>query len=448
MIYRFLARGDCTASQRRALKYVPLGGNYNIMLMGNTGASPLPACISISRMLSSSSRASFASPCEKMFASLPHSVLESSFTPGILTPITYLRCQAWTNYFSALYKRGLAGARQGRRATTFVSSAAGECKGLSEKGERRGKEFFTAPLFQCPLCFSRTKAEKNGDTLASTAFCESSSFPHAQSNETPLKDEKSSVHGKSTAVVPPWYSPQQMVRHLSYSHMSSGYSPREFQAHNAHVMEALRQRITIPAVRDKNRRVHTNGSASSSSLPFCTTASTASFPTLPPPRLRLLVWIDVANIEMGAHKVLLDMLSSPSLRHIFQHVPIGWCTTHELFVPHSCATLHGVFQLRLQHRYSDMFPFYAPTRTESGDLAISSMISQLRQMSFAAASSTMVLPSMVLLTLDSMQRHCAMELFGTGNTGTGGGVVLASSCNSFHCIFHAFLKALDNGILL
>lgn len=402
-------------------------------------------------MLSSASRASFTTPCEKMDPRLPHAVLERSFTPGTLTPITYLRSHAWSNYFSALYKNGVAAARRRRRVTTLSSSGAGGRAASSVKEERSREKVFTAPLFQCPLCFSPEKMEKSGgDPSSSTAVGTPSSFSLAHSDTSSWESGTCSVQGKRTDVVPPWYTPLQMMRHLSYSHMSDGYSPRAFQLYNAHVMEALRRRITIPTARAESSQVDTSGGggAFSSSLSCGSSASATSFPTVPLPRLRLLVWVDVANIDLGASEVLLEMLTSTSLHPIFKRIPIGWCTTQELFVPHSCATLHGVFQLRLLNRNSDMFPFYAPTRTESGDLAISSMITRLRQMSFAAAASNMVLPPMVLLTLDAMQRDSAVELFGTGCHGTGGVVVVPSSCNSLSSIYRAFLKALDDGILL
>eukprot|EP00796_Vickermania_ingenoplastis_P010525 gene10525-7311_t len=228
------------------------------------------------------------------------------FTPGARLPVGYLRSEAWTKYFTSLYQ------------------AANEP---------------TAPLLQCPLCFTSA--------------------------------------GSSV----PWRTPLGLTTHLSYVHMHEGWSPASVTPHNRHVLRALAARTNQE--QDGWNRWSATGTVLSS----------------PAPALRLLVWIDVANVELSFSAVLLEMLHSSAFRPILSHVPIGWCCTQELFVPHTCATVHGVLQLALQHQHSDVFPFHAVTRAESGDLTTAALIGAVRRVAGRDA------PPMVLVTLDAAQRQ-------------------------------------------
>lgn len=256
-----------------------------------------------------------------------------------------------------------------------------------------------------------------------------------------------------------------MMAHLSYEHMTDGVSPASLAPYNAHVLAALVSRLRgvdvnrnatpIAAAEPPGRPVVTAdaGARMSSSSSYSAalhgrmtsddpqSRSTENHrPSLrrERPPLRLLVWIDVANVELGAGEVLLEMIRSKAFRPLLQHIPIGWCTTQELFVPHPCATLHAAHQLSCRHPHSDFFPFYALTRVESGDLAMAHLLSQVRRATGRDS------PGMVLMTLDALQRQCATELFGWG-PGGGGGVITPLAVTP-SAMYHAMLQALGDGI--
>lgn len=235
---------------------------------------------------------------------------------------------------------------------------------------------WTAPLFRCPFCVSTTPQETEARAV--------------------------------------WRTPLNAMAHLSHEHMheGAGWKPSPLTDFNQSVLQALIHRLG--AEEDPGQcvgRISASGGAATT-------------------RLRLLVWIDVANVDLSNSSVLLDMLQSPSLRPILQHVPIGWCCTHELFIPHTCATLHGAFQLSCCHPHSDLFTFYAPTRAESGDLLTSALISSLRT---AMGRDT---PPIILLTRDAVQRRCAADLFGA----------VTPFAVSSNAMYHAILQALGDGI--
>lgn len=228
-----------------------------------------------------------------------------------------------------------------------------------------------APLFQCPFCYDKCVVRNRG---------------------------------KSTEV--PWRAPVNLMNHLSYSHLDTGVGSASLASYHSHVLQALIKRLRDPD--SSHIGVH--------------------------PKLRLLVWIDVANVDFAADEVLLEMMRDASTRLILQNIPIGWCTVQELFIPHTSSTIHGAYQISCRNHASDLFPFYAPTRAESGDLAILGFILQLYE-----ALGESYLPPMVLMTLDASQRLSTAEIFGPDRIV----MPLAVSANA---IYHSILQALGDGI--
>lgn len=430
-----------------------------------------PALVTLSRNLSSV-QGTFAVPFSRdVTGDVSFSAQEECVTPGALIPIPYLRSKAWTAYFASLYRHGVQQVRRkkGSTSTRYRSSykmigigrEQHQC-GESKEGKVEGEQVLTAPLFQCPLCFSHLKAkldeveylrnEVEEDVLVDDVGPSYADSSHQLSQERQTEDEIHTTGHRSVMDVVPWRSPLEMMQHMSYCHMSSGFAPHEFKPYNDHVLMTLMQRIQEGKRREKEKKNDNDSGGKRGEVASvnssCSTSCTTSCSPLPRRRLRLLVWVDVANIDLGANEVFLEMLSSTALRGIFSNIPIGWCTAQELFVPHTCATLHGVYQLRLRHRDSEVFPFYAATRSESGDLTMSSLISRLRLAACFSSSpchhaSRLVVPPMVLLTLDARQRQSVTELFGTGKHG---GAVVTPYGISASALYHAFLDALGSGV--
>lgn len=414
-------------------------------------------------------------------------------TPGVLIPITYLRSKAWSAYFDSLYRQQVRQRkrRKNEKMNTTRTWREGPSSGRiiednplpvrahsgeEDAGTEDNCENFTAPLFLCPLCFSAVRGRKTSaadalqecdDHHRSSPSCLTSSSGSVEKES--IREKKASLTEKSaTGDVLPWRSPLQMMQHMSYSHMSQGFTPSEFQPYNDRILQCLVQRITVrermnrtsgESNKGENEESENDAKEEDKEKKGVDTVSNKLYSSIlmPRRRLRLLVWIDVANIDLGANEVLLEMLSSPVFLPILKHIPIGWCTTHELFVPHTCATVHGVYQLRLQHCDSEVFPFYAATRSESGDLTTSLLISRLRLATSSPSalsanvspSRSLVLPPMILMTLDARQRQSVAELFGTGNAIGGGGregVVVTPYNISISGLYHAFLDALGGGI--
>lgn len=306
-------------------------------------------------------------------AETPH--LHPRATSGTRAAAPYLRSKRWSVYFDQCLTLPCSSGR----TVSFPES------------------LWTVPLFRCPFCSSRRLTE---DTASDEAVrCVQ------------------------------WRTPLNMMNHLSYSHMQEGWDSQSLLPYNEYVLSLMRRRIGCEGSR---RAVEsTKGLLLPPKPEECSGSSVASSS-----QLRLLVWLDVANIDFGTSEVLLDVLHNPAFRSLLQHVPIGWCCTHELFVPHTCATLHGALHLRCRHPHSELFLFYVPTRMESGDLGTSRFISAVRE---AAGQES---PPMVLVTKDAVQRICTNELFGNGD---GAGVITsqAVSCNA---LYHAILQALGDGI--
>lgn len=200
----------------------------------------------------------------------------------------------------------------------------------------------------------------------------------------------------------PPHTPHHLLNHLSYRHMHEGWTQHHLDEYHHGVLREFDQRLQ---------------SSSSKS------------------RYRLVVWLDVANVDFASQSILLEVLQGLAFRTLFQSVPIAWCTTQELFIPHTCATVHGAYQLSCLHSSSDFFPFYAATGIEAGDLTTAALLAHMRK--------NTNMPPTMLVTMDAHQRQGSVELFGNSVAASqwreGVAVPINISTPSF---YHTILQAL------
>ncbi|RHW71736.1 hypothetical protein DPX39_070020000 [Trypanosoma brucei equiperdum] len=213
------------------------------------------------------------------------------------------------------------------------------------------------PLYQCPICSCGSSAE--GDIKR-----------HMQ----------------------PWMDPQEMTRHMSWLHASSGYTQSNFSIYNAGEMRRLCK-----------------------SLP-CSSADDPSEETAMKPRVVLM--LDVANIELSLEDVLIQLLTSEESILFFSRVACAIVCVHEVFIPHTSRPGHIFFQLSRLNALSDIFTLYAATRIESGDLLSAALMGELLFQDMRGCA-----PSIVLLTKDQQQKLCVSNMF-SGVAGRGARVFL------------------------
>lgn len=203
----------------------------------------------------------------------------------------------------------------------------------------------TAPLLQCPFCCS--------------------------------EDRSAASTGQATQQRK-WRAPPALMRHMSWAHGEAGGSSLDLQLHNDEALGELLARCRL--------RPSSAGA----------------------PPARLLIFVDMANYEIGATDVFLDLLSDPAAVELFSSVPIAFCAMHELFVPLTSLILHGMYQLARLNPFSSLHLFYAISRLESGDMMSTSTLTNLH----LAANGIHDLPPAVLVTMDGQQRCSTTELFG------------------------------------
>ncbi|KPA86855.1 hypothetical protein ABB37_00904 [Leptomonas pyrrhocoris] len=233
----------------------------------------------------------------------------------------------------------------------------------------------TAPLLRCPACAAQLLAvEEQG--------AEKISGLRSSYLRTPTSSRL-------------WMDPPALDRHLSWAHPDQLYTPQELAAYNDQVHRELLYSCGLAAAVRSACGVDRNNTAE----PLDEWKTTPA---------RLILAVDVANVEMGASATVLDMLTSSELCRIFAQVPVAICATHELFVPFASKILHALYQLALLHPSSTLHPFAANTSLESGDVMMSAYVNEMM-----LASRTRAIPPVVLLTNDGQQRQVAKEMHGS-----------------------------------
>ncbi|KAH9598686.1 hypothetical protein LSM04_009553 [Trypanosoma melophagium] len=192
---------------------------------------------------------------------------------------------------------------------------------------------------------------------------------------------------------PPWMTPLEITRHMSWLHAFNGSAQSSFAEYNAREMKRLFK-----------------------SLPSSAHSQDVGKTVLPV--ARVVVMLDVANIELGTEDVLFELLRSEESLRFFRRVPCAFVCVHEVFIPHTSRPGHIFFQLSRLHPHSDMFTVYAATRSESGDLVSAALMGELLLQNKRGCG-----PPIVLLTKDRVQKSCVAEMFG-GIVGKGGRVFL------------------------
>ncbi|KAF8300662.1 hypothetical protein C3747_56g11 [Trypanosoma cruzi] len=253
-------------------------------------------------------------------------------TPGVRMPVTYL--SAHTN---ALLNRPLESADDGD---------------------------VTVPLYRCPICCCAGAVTEGGGG-----------------------------GGGGGVFQLPWMTPQEMTRHMSWLHASSGSTQSSFTAFNAQEMKRLLK--ALPS--------------------FSKDSGDVEGELFSP---RVVVLLDVANIELATEEVLLELLTNGESLQFFRRVACLFVCVHEVFIPHTSRPGHIFFQLSRMHPHSDIYIVYAATRNESGDLVSASVMGELLLQNVRGCG-----PAIVLLTKDQVQKSCVAEMF-SGIAGKGGRVYL------------------------
>ncbi|KAG8346540.1 hypothetical protein ERJ75_000874900 [Trypanosoma vivax] len=227
----------------------------------------------------------------------------------------------------------------------------------------------TVPLYRCPICCNRS-----GNVSSFTS-------------ELTLADDRAVM----------WMDPMQITQHMAWLHASSGWSQADFAVYNnleiARLYKALPQPVGRPADSSKQAA------------------------TLP----RIVIMLDVANIELGYEDELLELLRNKEYMLFFSRVPCVFVCVHEVFIPHISRPGHVFFQLSRLHPCSDMFTMYAATRCESGDLLSAVLMGELFLRNMRGCA-----PAIVLLTRDQIQKQCVSSAF-CGAGGHGARVLLPRS---------------------
>ncbi|RNF08541.1 hypothetical protein TraAM80_02778 [Trypanosoma rangeli] len=218
----------------------------------------------------------------------------------------------------------------------------------------------TVPLYRCPICCSAG---------AATDEAEDSGFQMR------------------------WMTPQEVTRHMSWLHASTGAAQSSFAAFNALEMQRLFK--ALPSSADD-----LSDEEGSLSLP------------------RVVVLLDVANIELGTEDVLVELLKNWDCLNFFSRVACAFVCVHEVFIPHTSRPGHIFFHLSRMHPHSDLYTVYAATRKESGDLVSASLMGELLLRNVRGCG-----PAVVLLTRDLLQKSCVAEMF-SGIAGKCGRVYL------------------------
>lgn len=257
----------------------------------------------------------------------------------------------------------------------------------------------TAPLLRCPACAEhvlRCEAEKDEEGSVS-----------ADASARQLSS--SSLLRRSPRL---WLDPPAMDRHLSWAHADQLYTPQEFAAYNDQVLAELMHACGLNAA---------------------------------PPRhatARLVLAVDVANLELALTRNLLDLLTMKEMRRMFSQVPVAFCATHEVFLPFSSKVLHVLYQLALLHPASTLHVFAANTSMESGDLMTAHYLNEL-----LLTSASRAVPPILLLTRDGQQRQVAQEMHGIGQrTASPLGVVRCASTVSLPHLLDEVRAALTSGL--
>lgn len=227
----------------------------------------------------------------------------------------------------------------------------------------------SAPMFRCPFCVTNYCLDRHG------------------------KERKSDVEV-------PWLTPEAVSSHLSRCHPTRGYTPADFKGFNMSVVNRLAERLMGPGPLSRASTV-LDGPRSS--------------PGSPPLPFSLLVFVDVANIEMSVGYNVTDLLNVVGLGSLLSTTPVAFCAIHETFVPHTVRVAATLYQLSQLHPNSDLFTFYAVSRLEAGDLLGASVLSSIRRRVPSHRC-----PPTVLLTTDNQQKACMREIFGASSGGVGG----------------------------
>nr|CCC91246.1 unnamed protein product [Trypanosoma congolense IL3000] len=233
------------------------------------------------------------------------------------------------------------------------------------------------PLYQCPIC------SQSGDVSANVKHCKQ-----------------------------PWMTPQDLTRHMSWLHASNGYTQSNFAAYNTREMERL-----------------------CNALPSSAAAPAAEEVAMKP---RVVLMVDVANVELSLEDVLFQLLSAEESITFFSRVACTFVCVHEFFIPHTSRPGHVFFQLSRLNDLSDTFTFYAATRIESGDFVTAALIGELLLRDMRGCA-----PSIVLLTRDQQQRVCVGDMF-SGVAGRGARVFLPrmTSQGIMNCLREANLSSM------
>ncbi|KPI87214.1 hypothetical protein ABL78_3684 [Leptomonas seymouri] len=231
----------------------------------------------------------------------------------------------------------------------------------------------TAPLLRCPACAAQLLSAKE----------EKGSVVQGVQGSDPRTPTSSRL----------WMDPPTLDRHLSWAHPDQLYCPQELAAYNDQVLREI---------------LYNCGLASAAACGVDRDAEEPLEEWKAAPA-RLILAVDVANVEIGASTKVLDMLTSEELHRVFAQVPVVICAAHELLVPFASRIPHVLYQLARLHPSSTLHFFVANTSLESGDLMMSSFLNELM-----LASCTREIPPVVLLTRDGQQRQVANEMHGSG----------------------------------
>lgn len=194
----------------------------------------------------------------------------------------------------------------------------------------------------------------------------------------------------------PWMTPKEITRHISWLHASSGSAQCSFVTFNRLEMERLflvlprSTSIKNTVDKDGERKIEREREREGIVLN----------------KARIVVLLDVANIELNAEDILFELLSNDESLLFFSRVACAFVCVHEMFISHTSRPGHIFFQLSRLHPHSDMFTFYAASRNEAGDLLSASLMGELLLKDMRGCG-----PSVVLLTKDRTQKSCVAELF-------------------------------------
>lgn len=270
----------------------------------------------------------------------------------------------------------------------------------------------TAPLLRCPECAAHLLATEQQRVGGSGSMAMS--------------------HTRAPTSSRLWLDPPTLDRHLSWAHPDQLFTPQELAAYNDQVLHELQYSCGLASVA-------ADCEETTCALPSSSSPTSTEWKTEP---ARLILAVDVANIEIGATGSLLDMLISRELRRIFVQAPVAICATHELFVPFTAKVVHVLYQLALLHPNSSLHVFVANTSLESGDLVTSAYLNELM-----LSSPSREVPPVVLLTRDGQQRQVAKDMHGAGQrTLSPVGLVRCSSASSVPALAEEIRAALTGSM--